>query len=136
MIAWVSPSLVVRSTPLRISLVPVPSVPVSTVTCRSRISSVAIVSFLFSQMSSYVGSRPAGRPVDGRRMAGGSAGPAAHRGVDVDEDVVADHLDRVDGHRLGRRGPARLAGAQVEAGPVQPALDLAALHLPLGERDG
>ena len=37
---------------------------------------------------------------------------------------------------LGGRRPARLAGAQVEARAVQPALDLAALDVALGERDG
>src|SRR3954469_5701775 len=125
MIAWVSPSLMVRSTPLRISLVPVPSVPVSTVTCRSRISSVAIGVFLFSQLLWVERSVWVWRSVGGR----------AERSLDVDEHVVAGHLDRVDRHRLGRRWAAGLARPQVEAGAVQPALDLAALDVPLRQRD-
>src|SRR4051795_1933569 len=106
MIACVWPSLMVRSTPFRISLGPSPSVPVSTVTCRSRISSVAMLSpsLLLLVWCSVV---------EGRR--------------DVDEHVVAVDLDGVDRDRFGRRQPGRLAGAQVEARAVQPALDLAAL---------
>ena len=52
-----------------------------------------------------------------------------------DEHVVPFDLDGVygDGARGGKAG--RLAGAQVEAGAVQPALDLAVLDLALGERD-
>src|SRR4051794_5490094 len=54
---------------------------------------------------------------------------------DGDEHVVADDLYGVygNGPRGGQAG--RLAGAQVEAGAVQPALDLAVLDLALGEGD-
>src|SRR5690242_19319533 len=54
---------------------------------------------------------------------------------DGDEHVVPFDLYGVygDGARRGEAG--RLAGAQVEAGAVQPALDLAVLHLALGQRD-
>src|SRR4051794_10966230 len=114
MIACVWPSLMVRSTPLRISLGPFPSLPVSTVTCRSRISSVAM-----KCLPNGVGAKSV---VDG----------VGH----VDEHVVAVDGDRVDRHGLGRRRAARLAGAQVEPGPVQPALDLAALDVALRKRDG
>src|SRR5882724_8603534 len=52
-----------------------------------------------------------------------------------DEHVVPFDLYGVNGYgaRGGKAG--RLAGAQVERGAVQPALDLAVLHLALGERD-
>src|SRR3989442_13313907 len=54
---------------------------------------------------------------------------------DGDENVVPFDLDGVYGDRLGGGQPGRLAGAQVETGAVQPALDLAVLHLALGEGD-
>src|SRR5688500_6968043 len=57
------------------------------------------------------------------------------RVLDVDEHVVAVDTDGVDRHRLGRREGGRLAGAQVEGRPVQPALDEAVLDLALGQRD-
>src|SRR5829696_693579 len=100
MMACVSPCFTVRSTPLRISFV---ALSASTVTCRSRISSVAM------GVSGLLG--------------------------DGDENVVPFDLYGVygDGARRGEAG--RLAGAEVEAGTVQPALDLAVLHLALGERD-
>src|SRR6478672_6999435 len=101
MIAWVSPSLMVRSTPLRISLGPSS---VSTETCRSLISSVAMS--VVSQVR-----------------------------VGVDQYVVPVDLHGVDGDRLGGRGPGGLAGAQVEARPVHPALDRAVVNVALGERD-
>src|SRR4051812_8116165 len=107
MIAWVSPSLMVRSTPLRISLGPSS---VSTVTCRSRISRVLMSVLLL-----------------------GSA--VVERGGRVDEHVVALHAHGVDGDRLGGREAGRLAGAEVEARAVQPALDLAALDVALRQRD-
>src|SRR6478735_9029711 len=115
MIAWVSPSLMVSVTPLRISLAPSS---VSTVTCRSLISSVLIV------VSSLLEVCWSGRlyAVEGR----------GH--VDV-HTVVAD-LDREHRDGLGRGQAGGLAGAQVEAGAVQPALDLAVGHLALAERDG
>src|SRR3954453_283262 len=100
MMACVWPCFTVRSTPLRISFV---ALSASTVTRRSRISSVAMgVSGLL---------------------------------VEGDEHVVPFDLYGVygDGARRGKAG--RLAGAQVEAGAVQPALDLAVLHLALGQRD-
>src|SRR5436189_3566325 len=52
-----------------------------------------------------------------------------------DEHVVPFDLYGVNGYgaRGGKAG--RLAGTQVERGAVQPALDLAVLHLALGERD-
>src|SRR5690242_18578723 len=100
MMACVSPCFTVRSTPLRISFV---ALSASTVTCRSRISSVAM----------------------------GASGLLG----EGDEHVVPFDLYGVygDGARRGKAG--RFAGAQVEAGAVQPALDLAVLHLALGERD-
>src|SRR4051794_28791844 len=109
MIACVWPPSMVRSTPLRISLGPSS---VSTVTCRSRMSSVAMVCVSLLSRSVVV-----------------------ERGVEVDEHVVALDPHGVDGDRLGGRRPGRLAGAQVEAGPVQPALDLAALDVALRQRD-
>src|SRR3712207_1566113 len=63
----------------------------------------------------------------------------ADRRVDVDEHVVAVHADRVDGDRLGGRQVGGPAAGQVEARPVQPALDgrgaLELLDVPLGEGD-
>ena len=53
-------------------------------------------------------------------------------GTDVDEDVVALDLHGVDGDGRGGRQAGRLAGAQVEARAVQPALDRAVLDLALG----
>src|SRR4051794_13752209 len=113
MIAWVSPERTVRSTPRRISLA---SSPWPTVTCRSRISRTDNSSY-----SSVVG-RDRERAV----------------GFGVDVHVLSLHADRVDGDRLGRRQVGGLAGAQVEARPVQPALDgrgaLELLDVALGER--
>src|SRR3954471_14699600 len=100
MMACVSPCFTVRSTPLRISFV---AFSASTVTCRSRISSVAM-------------------------NASGLLG-------DGDENVVPFDLYGVYGHGARRGEAGRLAGAEVERGAVQPALDLAVLHLALGERD-
>src|ERR1700742_2215703 len=79
----------------------------STVTCRSWISSVAM----------------------------GSSGLLGEGGAYVNEDAAPFDLYGVNGYgaRGGKAG--RLAGAQVERGAVQPALDLAVLHLALGERD-
>src|SRR3954469_20365875 len=100
MMACVSPCFTVRSTPLRISFV---ALSASTVTRRSRISSVAMgVSGLL---------------------------------VEGDENVIPFDLYGAYGHGARRGQAGRLAGAQVEAGAVQPALDLAVLHLALGERD-
>src|SRR4051794_37582392 len=114
MIAWVSPERTVRSTPRRISLASSPS---PTVTCRSRISSTDTLLLAPS--------------VAGR---GGEAVVDRH----VDVHVLPLHADRVDGHRLGGRQVGGLAGAQVEARPVQPALDgrgaLELLDVALGER--
>src|SRR5919202_6149585 len=107
MIAWVSPARTVRSTPRRISLSPCSD---ATVTCRSRISRVAMS-----------GGTPSVAGVDGR--------------VDVHEDVVAVDGHGVDGHGPDRRQCQGLAGAQVELRPVQPALDGAVLDLALAERD-
>src|SRR3954454_9137957 len=113
MIAWVSPERTVRSTPRRISLVSSPS---PTVTCRSRIS----------RTDKAVRSSVAGRDREG----------AVRLGVDV--HVLPLHADRVDGDRLGGRQVGGLAGAQVEARPVQPALDgrsaLELLDVALGQR--
>src|SRR4051812_39055344 len=113
MIAWVSPERTVRSTPRRISLASSPS---PTVTCRSRISR--------TDNSSY--SSVVGRDGEG----------AVGLGVDV--HVLSLHADRVDGDRLGGRQVGGFAGAQVEAGPVQPALDgrgaLELLDVPFGQR--
>src|SRR5215203_5459957 len=100
MIAWVSPCFTVRSTPRRISVGP-PSV--STETCRSLISSVAM----------------------------GTSGLLG----DGDEHIVPFDLYGVYGDGPGGGRPGGLSGTQVEAGAVQPALDLAVLHLALGERD-
>src|SRR3954465_3074486 len=113
MIAWVSPERTVRSTPRRISLASSPS---PTLTCRSRISRTDTLS-----CSSAVGRDREGAV-----------------GFGVDEHVLSLHADRVDGHRLGRRQVGGFAGAQVEARPVQPALDgggaLELLDVALGER--
>src|SRR3954452_22566749 len=100
MMACVSPCFTVGSTPLRISFVPFST---STVTCRSRISSVAM----------------------------GASGLLG----EGDEHIVPFDLYGIygDGTRRGQAG--RFAGAEVEAGAVQPALDLTVLHLALGERD-
>src|SRR6478752_779976 len=103
MIAWVSPLLMVRSTPFRISLV-VPSA--STVTWRLRISRVLMRSGL---------------------LLGGV--------VDVDVDGVAVDLHGVHGDRLGRGEGQRLAGAELELGAVEPAVDDAAVDVALGESD-
>src|SRR3954467_6889625 len=100
MMACVSPCFTLGSTPLRISFV---AFSASTVTCRSRISSVAM-------------------------NASGLLG-------DGDENVVPFDLYGVYGHGARRGEAGRLSGAQVERGAVQPALDLAVLHLALGERD-
>ena len=54
---------------------------------------------------------------------------------DGDEHVVAVDLHGVDGDGDGGRQAGRLAGAQVEARAVQPALDRAVLDLALGQRD-
>src|SRR5947208_2871508 len=111
MIAWVSPSLMSRSTPLRISLGPSS---VLTETCRSLISSVAMSVLLrWSSVS---------RPLD-----------VVGLGGEVDEYVVPGDLHGEDGDRLGGRRPERLAAAEVEARAVHPALDLAALDVTLGE---
>src|SRR6478736_1046812 len=79
---------------------------VSTLTCRSRISRVGMG---FSSESS------------------GSA-------VDVDEHALAVDGQGVDGDGADGRGAQRLAGAQVEPRPVQPALHGAALDLAVGQR--
>src|SRR3954466_11153490 len=118
MIAWVSPEQTVRSTPRRISLVSSPS---PTVTCRSRIS----------RTDKAVRSSVAGS-ICLETMEGVSVG------LGVDVHVLSLHADRVDGDRLGGRQVGGLAGAQVEARPVQPALDgrgaLELLDVALGER--
>src|SRR5690606_5613729 len=106
MIAWVSPAFTVRSTPRRISFVP--SEPTPTETWRSRISSVAIMLVV---PSSWV------------LVAGGE------RHV----HVAGLDLGLVGGDRLRGRRVGGLAAAQVEAGPVQPALDGAVVDLSLGE---
>src|SRR3954447_7744661 len=116
MIACVSPSLMVRSTPFRISLGPLPSLPVSTVTCRSRISSVDMCISLF-------------------RLRCRSGSDVVQGGGHVDEHVVAVDLHGVDRDRLGRGKSGGLAGAEVEARTVQPALDLTALDVALGQWD-
>ena len=56
----------------------------------------------------------------------------ARRQADV--DVAVADLDGVDGNGFGGGQPGRLAGAQVEARAVQPALQGAAVDLALGER--
>src|SRR4051794_12481507 len=99
MIAWVSPERTVRSTPRRISLASSPS---PTVTCRSRISSTDTLLLA---------------PSVARRER------EAAVGFGVDVHVLSLHADGVDGDRLGGRQVGGLAGAQVEARPVQPALD-------------
>src|SRR5215213_2887892 len=97
MIAWVSPDRTVRSTPRRISLASSPS---PTVTCRSRISRT-------DKAFSSVAGRGGEAVVD----------------RDIDVHVLPVHADRVDIDRLGGREVGGFAGAQVEARPVQPALD-------------
>src|SRR3712207_2271246 len=93
MIACVSPERTVRSTPRRISLASSPS---PTVTCRSRIS-----------RTDNFFSSAAGREREAAVVLG------------VDEHVLPLHADRIDVDRLGGRQVGGLAGAQVEAGPVQ-----------------
>src|SRR5918998_1156011 len=119
MIAWVSPPRTVRSTPRRISLASSPS---PTVTCRSRISSTLPFWGAVTSRSSVAGR-------------GGEGGV----GLGVDVHVLPLHADRVDGHRLGGRQVGGLAGAQVEARPVQPALDgrgaTELLDVSLGQRN-
>ena len=51
-----------------------------------------------------------------------------------DIDILATHLDRVNGHRLDRRHAERPAGPHVEASPVARAFDLAADQFAFGER--
>src|SRR3954470_24657141 len=113
MIACVSPDRTVRSTPRWISLASSPS---PTLTCRSRVS----------RTDTLVRSSVAGR-----------GGEAVIDG-DIDVHVLPFHADRVDGHRLGGRQVGWLTGAQVEARPVQPALDgrgaVELLDVPLGQR--
>src|SRR3954451_1686279 len=106
MMAWVSPLAIVRSTPRRIGLAP--SL-VSTLTCRSRISSVAMYSV----------------PLE-----------CADGGVDVDEHALAVDGQGVDRHRPDGGQTGRLSGAQVEPGAVQPALDGAAVHLAVRQGHG
>src|SRR6478735_1335576 len=100
MMACVSPCFTVRSTPLRISFV---ALSASTVTCRSRISSVAM----------------------------GASGLLG----EGDEHVVPFDLYGVYGDGARRRQTVGLAGAEVEARAVQPALDVAVVDLALGQRD-
>src|SRR5579859_2008209 len=114
MMAWICPADTVRSTPRRISLLPSPSSPgvgSATLTCRSRISRVAMSSLLIIDSASRAG--------------------AAERDVHV---AVVD-FHRVDGHGLGGRRPGRAAGAQVETRPVQPAFHRVVVDLALGQRD-
>src|SRR3954447_14363785 len=131
MIAWVSPGRIVSVTPLRISLGPSS---VSTLTCRSRISRVVscgaegVLIVLFS-------SRWSSRRAAPSRGHGCSRSGVVERVLEVDEQVVALDLDRVDGDRLEGRERRGLAGAQVEGRAVQPALDVAALHVALRQGD-
>src|SRR4051794_634554 len=53
--------------------------------------------------------------------------------LQVDQYVVTGDLHRKDRNGFGRRRTERLAGAQVEAGAVHPALDLAPLDVALGQ---
>src|SRR5262245_62346298 len=50
-------------------------------------------------------------------------------------DLAAVDVYGIDRDRLGRGQVDRLAGAQIEHRPVQPALDLVAVDLALGQRD-
>ena len=63
-------------------------------------------------------------------------GDSVQGGGDVDVHVGAAYLDGEGGDGLGGREAGGLAGAQVEARAVQPALDGAALDLALAQRDG
>src|SRR5215470_933994 len=111
MIAWVCPADTVRSTPRRISRLPSrpsgPGVGSATLTCRSRISRVAMVLSLL----------------------------IVSAGREGDVDVAVLDLHRIDGHGLGGGGPGRVAGAQVETRPVQPAFHRVVVDLALGKRD-
>src|SRR5215471_17442826 len=114
MIAWVCPADTVRSTPRRISLLPSPFAPgvgSATLTCRSRISRVAMTYLLIVVSASRAG--------------------VAERDV----HVAAGDLHRVDGHGLGGGGPGRAAGAQIETRPVQPAFHRVVVDLALRKRD-
>src|ERR1700741_847419 len=107
MMACVSPALMVRATPDRISFF---ASSVVTETCRPLISSVAI-SVAFSLMGKSV------------------------LGVgDVHMDLTVANLDGEHGDRLGGRRRGRGTGAQVETGPVQPALDALRRQLALRQR--
>src|SRR5690242_119304 len=121
MIAWVSPSRIVSVTPLRISL---SSSSVLTVTWRSLISRVLMwcFSFRWSRLRSTTDRSLGCDAVQG--------------GGDVDVHVGAADVDGERGDRLGGREPGGLAGAEVEARAVQPALDRAALDLALAEGHG
>src|SRR5690606_8826437 len=107
MMAWVSPELMVRSTPCRIGLAPSSVV---TETCRSWISSLLMTGFLLGFFGGL--------------------------GFQAEVDVAVAEFDRVGRHRSGGGRPGRLAGAQVEHRPVQPALQRAVLDVALRERHG
>src|SRR3954469_19565923 len=117
MMACVSPERTVRSTPRRISLASFPS---PTLTCRSRISRTD------TRAPSVAG-----------RARKDVVGHSACLCVDV--HVLPLYADRVDIDRLGGRQVGGFAGAQVEARPVQPALDgggaVELLHVALGQGD-
>src|SRR6185437_5092727 len=83
MIAWVSPCFTVRSTPRRISLL-------STATCRSRISSVAMGQLLLHGDEHVVAVDLHG--VDGHGLGGRQAGRTA--GAQVETRAVQPTFDR------------------------------------------
>src|SRR5438128_1437818 len=109
MMAWISPSLTVRSTPRRICLLPWS---VSTLTSRPEIWRVDMV-----------------LPHICRR----SGVDARWDGVDV--HVVVDDGHGEYGHRLVGREGEGATGLQVEARAVGPALQRVVLDEALGERD-
>src|SRR5690625_2705863 len=117
MTAWISPPLMVRSTPLRISLVPSG---LSTVAWRSLISRIDIC-----------GSPRCGW-LDGVVECSGGELPGR-----IDRDLAGGlvHPHRVDGDGQHGRQLQRPACAQVELATVLPAFDGAALDIPVGEGD-
>src|SRR4051812_29181584 len=108
MMACVSPALIVRSTPLRISL---GASSLTTETCRSLISRVAMTN---------------GSP--------GGLTKSVRGDGDVDENVAVTDVDGVDVDRFAGGWRGGRAGLQVEARPVQPALDPLAGDLALAQR--
>lgn len=80
-----------------------------------------------------------GLQVDGGAVGGGlvtgSPPHSRYRRPGADVDLLVDDADGERGHRLGRRRGQWPAGGELEARPVQEALDGAVLDVAIGERD-